>query len=99
MYNCAAGADRTGSIGVLLDAILGRTDEQIYDDYEVTTLNWFCPRLRYNAGAREIFEEHFNPKSSKWGKHTIRENAIAYLLDSGVTQEDIDAIRKIMIED
>ena len=99
MYNCAAGADRTGSIGVLLDAILGRTDEQIYDDYEVTTLNWFCPRLRYNAGAREIFEEHFNPKSSKWGKHTIRENAIAYLLNSGVTREDIDAIRKIMIED
>ena len=94
LYNCAAGSDRTGTIGVLLDGIIGRTDEQIYDNYELPTLNNCVPRLRYCRKATSMFNI-----LKGYGKPTIRENVVAYLLESGITQAEIDAIRKIMLVD
>ena len=99
MYNCAAGCDRTGSIGVILDGILNRTDEQIFDNYELPSFTRDAPRLRYCRKAVGMFGS-FEPNDSDYGnKPTMRENIIGYLLKIGITQEEIDSIRKIMIED
>ena len=92
LYNCTAGSDRTGTIGVLLDGIIGRTDEQIYDNYELPTLNRYVPRLRYCRKAASLFTT-----LKGYGKPTIRENVVAYLLSVGITQDELDAIRKIML--
>ena len=96
-FHCAVGSDRTGTIGVLVDGILGRTDEQIYNDYELPTFNGNLPRLRYCRKAAGMFGE-LDPKSSKLGGASIRENVVKYLHSIGLTDDELNAIRDIMLE-
>lgn len=96
-FHCAVGSDRTGTIGVLLDGLLGRTDEQIYNNYELPTFNQNLPRLRYCRKAAGMFGE-LDPKTSKMGGATIRENVVKYLKGIGLTDDELNAIRDIMLE-
>ena len=96
-FHCAVGSDRTGTIGVMIDGILGRTDEQIYDDYELPTFNQNLARLRYCRKAAGMFSE-LDPKTSKRGGKSIAENVIVYLHGIGITDAEIEAIRDIMLE-
>lgn len=97
-FHCAVGSDRTGTIGVLLDGLLGRTDEQIYNDYELPTFNQGLPRLRYCRKASGMFAE-LDPKTSKLGGASIRENVVKYLKGIGLADEELGAIRAILLED
>jgi|SRR5574344_483770 hypothetical protein len=96
-FHCAVGSDRTGTIGCLLDGIIGRTDEQIFNNYELPSLNYNLPRLRYCRKGSGMFG-FFAPKTSKFGGATMRENIVKYLLASGITQAEIDTIRRIMLK-
>lgn len=96
-FHCAVGSDRTGTIGVLLDGLLGRTDEQIYNDYELPTFNQNLARLRYCRKAAGMFGE-LDPKTSKMGGASIRENVVKYLHSIGLTDDELNAIRDIMLE-
>ena len=91
-FNCAVGSDRTGTLAFLLDGVIGREDKYFYDDYELPSFNQNTPRYRYCRKGSELF--HTFAKGDK----PIREAVVAYLLKRGVTQEQIDAIRKVMLE-
>ena len=92
LFNCKVGSDRTGTLAFLLGAVLGRTDEQIIDDYEFTSiLSQNNQRYRYARKAGELFDYDHIPTP-------YREHVDAYLLSIGVPQEQIDAIREIMLE-
>ena len=91
-FNCAVGSDRTGTLAFLLDGVIGREDKYFYDDYELPSFNANTPRYRYCRKGSELF--HTFAKGDK----PIRENVVAYLLKRGITQEQIDAIRRIMLE-
>jgi protein-tyrosine phosphatase len=45
LFHCVAGKDRTGVTTALLLGLLGVTDEQILDDYELTTVHFTPPRM------------------------------------------------------
>ena len=102
--HCAVGCDRTGSLGILIDGVLGRDDKWCYDNYELSSMHPELPRFRYGRKGGELFS-YFDPASPRFdhkkpkvtGK-TIRENVVQYLLSIGVKQEEIDSIRRIMIE-
>lgn len=89
-FHCAVGADRTGTIGFLIGAVLGRTDEQLVDDYEFTAFQDSTPRYRYCRKARELFS---------FLKTPYRDNVEGYLQQIGVAKEHIDALRANMIEE
>ncbi len=91
-FNCAVGSDRTGTIAFLLDGVIGRDDKYFYDDYELPSFNQNTPRYRYCRKGSELF--HTFAKGDK----PIREKVVAHLLKIGVKQEEIDAIRKIMLD-
>ena len=91
-FNCAVGSDRTGTLAFLLDGVIGRDDKYFYDDYELPSFNQNTPRYRYCRKGSELFLTF-----AKGGK-PIREAVVAYLLKRGITQEQIDAIRKVMLE-
>jgi len=93
-FHCAVGSDRTGTIAFLVSGILGREDRYFYDDYELPSFNSNLPRFRYCRKGSEMFET-FRPKAEG---ETIRGNVVKYLLEIGVKQEHIDAIRRIMLE-
>ena len=85
--------DRTGTIAFLLDGVIGREDRYFYDNYELPSFNVNLPRYRYCRKGSELFG-YFAPKDGG----TIRESVVQYLLGIGVTQAEIDSIRKIMVE-
>ena len=91
-FNCAVGSDRTGTLAFLLDGVIGREDRYFYDDYELPSFNENLKRYRYCRKGSELFNTFAK------GDKPIRENVVAYLLKRGVTQEQIDAIRKVMLE-
>ena len=91
-FNCAVGSDRTGTLAFLLDGVIGREDKYFYDDYELPSFNENLPRYRYCRKGSELFNTFAK------GDKPIRENVVAYLLKRGVTQEQIDSIRRILLE-
>ena len=91
-FNCAVGSDRTGTIAFLLDGVIGRDDKYFYDDYELPSFNANTPRYRYCRKGSELFNTFAK------GDKPIREKVVDYLLKRGITQEQIDAIRRIMLE-
>jgi hypothetical protein len=90
-FNCAVGSDRTGTLAFLLDGVIGREDRYFYDDYELPSFNENLKRYRYCRKGSELFNLFAK------GDKPIRENVVAYLLKIGVKQEEIDAIRRIML--
>ena len=97
-FHCIGGADRTGSLAYVLNGVLGVDRHELETDWEST----FYPRIP-DANPDPNFwcrESHFNNGFSKYGKegdswtHRIE----LYLLDCGVTQEEIVAFREIMLE-
>ena len=93
-FNCAVGSDRTGTVAFILDGVIGREEKYFYDNYELPSFNHNLPRFRYCRKGSELFST-FGPK--KEGE-TTRGNVIKYLLKIGVTQEEIDAVQKILLE-
>ena len=91
-FNCAVGSDRTGTLAFLLDGVIGREDRYFYDDYELPSFNENLKRYRYCRKGSELFNTFAK------GDKPIREAVVAYLLKRGMTQEQIDSIRRIMLE-
>lgn len=91
-FHCAVGSDRTGTLGFLIGAVLGRSDKELIDDYELPSFNQNLRRFRYSRKAAGMLKD-----LGKLGS-TYREAVPVYLLKIGVTQEQIDAIREIMLE-
>ena len=102
--HCSAGSDRTGTLCVLIDGVLGRDDRYIYDDYESPSFSPWHPRFRYGRKPGGMFAalDPTHPRHEKEGPkltgRNIRENAVQFLLSIGVPQEHIDAFREIMLE-
>lgn len=93
--HCSGGADRTGEVCFLLNALLGVADEDLFADYELTSLARL-PRPRtipYFQGWLQRIAA-FSPE----GGLSFRQQAENYLLAIGVTPEEIAAIRQLLQE-
>lgn len=95
-FHCAIGTDRTGTIGYVLQALLGVDDVTAYKHYY---LSWFSD-FGEDSDARvdSMFQMHNRLLKFESKDLSLAENVEAYLLSIGVTQEQIDSIRNIMIE-
>ena len=98
-FHCWGGADRTGTIAFLLNAICGVSYTDLIIDFEITsqTNNTRChmhnsssaffPQFLYNFTQIEGFD--FNK--------TVNENAVTLLKKVGVSDETIEKVREVMI--
>lgn len=100
-FHCIGGADRTGSLAYVLNGILGVDRHDLETDWEST----FYPNLPemhkgYNGQSSWRSEQHFNNGFSKYGDANTswNERIELYLLDCGVTKEEIAKFRSIMLE-
>lgn len=93
--HCWGGADRTGTLILILEAILGVSDDDLCTDYELTTLAVFGRRSIHS----ELFEK-FLTELEKYGETSdpLRAKAERFLLSAGVMPEDIEKIRNILLE-
>ena len=97
-FHCIGGADRTGSLAYIMNCVLGVSRHEAETDWEST----FYPRIP-DANPDPNFwcrESHFNKGLSKYGRpeDSWQRRAELYLLDCGVTEDEIARFRKIMLE-
>lgn len=92
-FHCIAGADRTGSLAYLLEALLGVSDEDLCLDWELTSFHnpnhKFCHVDRYDKLVAGF---------DKYPGKTARERAEGYVKSLGFTDADIAKFRSIMLK-
>lgn len=92
-FHCAVGSDRTGTVAFLIDGLVGRSDKHLIDNYELPSFNKNLVRYRYCRKGSGMINE-LKGKNGEPFHVTIPR----YLLKIGVPQEQLDAIRDILIE-
>lgn len=90
-FHCIAGADRTGALAAVLEALLGVSEDDIAIDYAMTSLS--TSGVRDAAMCRKMLKA-FN----RYPGESLKERVEAYVLDCGFTSDDIAKFRGIMLE-
>ena len=97
-FHCIAGADRTGSLAYVLNAVLGVDRHELETDWEST----FYPRIPDENEDPNFWcrESHFNKGFAKYGNADTpwNDRVVLYFKDCGITDAEIAAFRKIMLE-
>ena len=95
-FHCAWGADRTGLFALLLEGLLGVNLDQIYKDYELTSFS-------AAPGATNRLKTNFEDRVSVFTKMTgtkLAEKVENFFINSiGVSKEDIDYFREVMLDE
>ena len=98
--HCMVGADRTGYICFLLQAVCGVSPKDCSIDYELTSFS--CVGLRPRDGGREDYGGYFKDGMAYIRDYvrggSFRDNAAQILMDAGIKDTQIEALRKAMIE-
>lgn len=101
-FHCMGGADRTGMIALFLEALAGEEEEDIFLDYELTSLSRIYNPQKgvsdtlHRSRNAPYFTE-FLKELEKYAKGKgLSEQVKAFLLDSGVSEECINKIVEII---
>lgn len=97
-FHCSAGADRTGVVALLCEAILGVSQSDIDKDYELTS---FYSGVSTDALARRRNETEWTREINIINTYTgttFRDKAVNYMVSCGITIEKINAFRAAMID-
>ena len=106
-FHCAAGRDRTATLAILLEGVLGVSESDMAKDYELT---YFTPAdwgMSKDDNGNPVYAHVRTAYSYKSVRKTIfsltdsgtyQERIVKYLLKIGVPQKDIDDLRNIMLK-
>lgn len=97
-YHCVWGADRTGFVSVLLEGLLGLSQEQMNLEYELTSLSFAGqrPKSGYADGDHQLLIE----KIKTYEGETLRDKFDTYwTTEVGISQDLIEEFRSIMLFD
>ena len=100
-FHCIGGADRAGSLAYTLNGILGVERHLLNTDWE-STFYPTLPEMRSDYKDHTFWcgEWHFDDGFAKYGDANTSWNKRIepYLLDCGVTTEEIEKFRSLMLE-
>lgn len=88
--HCTYGKDVTGTACYLLHSLLGVDEKQAYKDWELSVM--LSGDMDYKS--MKLFMEQISSLSGE----TMQEKTENLLLEAGVTQQEIDSIREIFLE-
>lgn len=100
-FHCGIGADRTGTIAVMLEALLGVSQSDIDKDYELTnfyTVSSEFPRRRNVAMYKNYIEQIKNVPLVGGLTDTFANHAISFAVSLGFTADEINAYRNACID-
>lgn len=96
-FHCAAGADRTGTVACVLEAILGVSQSDIDKDYELTT---FYSGITDDNSMRRRNESDWQGLINQINSYSgdiFRDKAINFAVSCGIPVSRINAFRAKMI--
>ena len=94
-YHCTGGADRTGTVSFLLNALLGVPEENLIQDYEFTSWSIHLIRNTQTGVYSEMYKP-FRATLEQYEGDTLQKKVENYLLSIGVTEAEIYNIKAIM---
>lgn len=97
-FHCSAGADRTGVVALLCEAILGVSQSDCDKDYELTS---FYTGTSTDEEARRRNETPWTREINYLNTYagtTFRDKAVNFMVSCGITIEKINAFRAAMID-
>lgn len=97
IFHCSMGADRTGTLACILEALLGVSQSDLDKDYELTS--FYALRARngnYQGGTTDW--AHLIGQLLALSGETIRDKAVTFVLSLGFTAAEINAYRRAMID-
>ena len=100
-FHCGVGADRTGTIAVMLEALLGVSQSDIDKDYELTNFYMVQPTnpRRRNADTYKYYIEQIKNVPLVGGlADTFTNHAISFAVSLGFTADEINAYRNACID-
>lgn len=102
-FHCAAGADRTGTLACVLEAILGMEQSDIDKDYELTsfysgTATDDTTRARNSNHWRGLINDIKAIQLPNGVAETFRNHAIYFVAECGITESEINAFRSAMVD-
>ena len=92
-FHCIAGADRTGSLACILNALLGVGEDELAKDWETTGFANEHPKLRHDIRWDPLVRAFDGYPGA-----TFNARIEAYVKDCGFTDGDIARFREIMME-
>lgn len=97
-FNCAAGADRTGTFACIIEAILGVSQSDIDKDYELTS--FYTGTASADLARRRNEDEWKGLIAAITAKsgNTFSEKVINWVATLGFTAAEINAFRNAMID-
>ncbi len=96
-FHCTGGNDRTGRIAYLLNGLLGVSEENLIRDWELSTFSWSM-RFRNDGTYWDAFSQFIDLVDSYEGD-TLSEKIENVMINTfGLTQEEVDNIKSIMLE-
>ena len=102
--SCQIGRDRTGTLAFLINALLGVGEEDLYMDYELSFLSQSgCADFKDGITPSTFLGAHlwslYNYIDHYKEEGTLSEKTEQFMLDIGITVEEIASIKAIMLED
>lgn len=97
IFHCAMGADRTGTLACVLEALLGVSQSDLDKDYELSS--FYALRARngnYQGGTADW--AHLIDQLLALSGSTIRDKTVTFVLSLGFTAAEINAYRHAMID-
>jgi len=100
-FHCMGGADRTGMIAMYLQALVGESEEDIFLDYELTSLSRI-PMLDsttvegYRSRNYDYFTEFLDELKKYAPNESLQSQIKAFLMECGVTEECMKKIINIL---
>ena len=97
-FHCSAGADRTGTVACILEAILGVSQSDIDKDYELTC---FYSGVDTDSNARRRNESEWKGLINQingYSGDTFRDKAITFVVSCGIPVRRVNAFRAAMID-
>ena len=98
--HCSLGRDRTGTLVFVIEALLGVTKLDLFMDYELSIFsvtgtqdNASIDAIRYNI------ESTYKYINSNYSGANFSEKTENYLLSIGITEEEIQTIRDLLLEE
>lgn len=92
-FHCTWGADRTGTLAMLIEGLLGVSEADLSKDFELTA---FCPD-RYRDRTTDYWGPNIAYIKTLSGA-TLRDKIERFFIDAGLSKQQIDCLRAIMLE-
>ena len=93
IFHCIGGADRTGTVAMLLEALLGVPEEELWRDYLTTGFVGVVSDPPHKKSFGDAVK-----KLKEYPGETLADKAEAFFLKLGFTKDDVQRLRERLLE-